>query len=214
MLRWLVSAAMLLPGLCLAHFGYVHFADGVAHDGAIPVPVAMVAQHPVPKIAYDEAAKSLARAAPRDGDAMLIRAEALFHAGRTPSEIVPLLEEGLRQAPASARGWTLLAEAQQPLAPEKSAAALSQALILAPRDYWTAAARLRVAALLWPKLDAEIRTSAQNQARLLWQEELLRPQLVIAVQTNEGAALLTRSFDESEIRKINRYLVEAPRPIQ
>lgn len=209
--RWLATVVMLLPGLCLAYFGYAHFADGIAQDGAVPVPVAMVAQIPLPKAAYDDAAKSLASASLRDGDAMLIRAEALFDAGRAPSEIVPLLEQGIRHAPASARGWTLLATVLQPLQPKKSAAAMSPAFLLAPRDYWIAAARVRAAGPLWPLLDAETRLAAENQSRLLWHDELLRPQIVVAAQTDAGAALLTRSFQENEIREISRYVAAARR---
>jgi predicted Zn-dependent protease len=171
----------------------------------------MVAQLPLPKAAYDNAANTLANASPNDGDAMLIRAEVLLNTGRTASDVVPLLVDGLRHAPASARGWTLLAEAQQPLQPTRAATALSQAFLLAPRDYWIAAARVRAAGLLWPSLDGETRAAAEKQSRLLWQEELLRPQLVVAAQTNEGAALLTRSFREEEIRDVSRYISAARR---
>jgi hypothetical protein len=209
--RRLATVVLLLPGLCLAYFGYAHFTDGAAQDGAVPVPVAMVAQISLPKAAYDDAVKSLTGASLRDGDAQLVRSEALFNGGRAPSEIVPLIEEGLRHAPASARGWTLLAEAQQPSQPKKAAAAISLAFLLAPRDYWIAAARVRAAGLLWPSLDGETRLAAEKQARLLWHEELLRPQIVIAAQTDAGAALLTRSFQESEIRDISRHIAAARR---
>lgn len=208
---WVLPLLALPPAVALAVFGAIHFRDGLARDAAVPVPVYMVAEIPVPKAAYASAAEALSRASIRNGEAALARVEALRNASTSPALLVAPTREALGHVPASPRGWTLLAEMLSGSNKPAAAKALSQALILAPRDYWLAPMRARDAALLWPELDAEGRAMAIAQSRLLWQEPQLRPQLLRLTATSDGVALVTRSFQPDEIRMINRWMARERR---
>lgn len=197
---------LLLPGIFLAGYGFAHIRDGIALDRAIPVPVYMVAGTPLPRAAYIEAAKALEGANPRDGIAALSRAEANLRAGASMARVSQIVVQGLWREPASARGWTLLAETYYPTDKTLAALALSQALLLAPRDYYLARPRALDAALLWAYLDADTRALAISQARLLWQEPTLRSELIGLAKTAAGASLLTRALKPDEIRLLNRTI--------
>jgi hypothetical protein len=201
------AAGILLaaPALVLGIFGGVHFRDGLAVDAAVPVPVYMVAQISMSKAAYAAAAAALAQADPSNGGATLAAAEARWHAGGNPTQLIPVIRTGLMQEPASARGWTLLSEVLHPVDEKKAARALSQALVLAPREYWLIGARAKDAAMQWSALDPESRSMALYQARLLWQEPALHGQLRELLRFPEGAALVSRAFSQDDIRSINRW---------
>lgn len=207
-----LGVGLCLPGVLLGTFGYIHFVDGWAQDAAVPVPVYMVAQIKMPKSAYVEAAKALRYADHRNGGAELARAEARVRSGEQGASIVDQIRDGLAHQPASARGWTLLAEVLNPSQEKYAAQSLSQALILAPNDYWLAGARAEDAAQLWPDLDDDARHMAFAQTRLLWQEPQLREQLVDLARTPAGAALISRAFGQDDIRAINRLLSRRRKP--
>ena len=202
------SVLLSLPALALGFFATAHFSDGLAVDAAIPVPVYMIAQIAMPKAAYEDAAAALARADARNGNAAIARAEAKLRSGASPAAQVPILTRGLLHEPASARGWTLLAEAWLPTDKKDAARALSQALVLAPHEYWLVEARAHDAALLWDHLDAETQASALEQTRMLWQEPVLRGQLRRLLFTREGVALAARAFAgrQDDLREMNRWL--------
>ena len=200
---------MLIPAVALGIYATPHFLDGVARDGAIPVPNRMIAQIAMPKAAYVDAVMALREASPRDGDAAIARAEAALHAGAPPFSQVPVLTLGLSQEPASARGWLLLSNAWATTTDKKKAAqALAQALVLAPHEYWLIGMRAKQAAFLWPYLDADTQALALEQARMLWEEPLLRGQLPLLLSTPEGGRLVTRAFagQSDELREMNRWL--------
>jgi hypothetical protein len=208
-LRQLVeSVLLLLPALALGYAAWAHFADGVAVDAAIPVPVFMIQQIAMPKVAYEDAAVALERADARDGEAAVARAEAGLHGGASPDNEVALLTHGLMQEPASARGWTILAEAQEPADKKSAARALSQALVLAPRDYWLIGARAQDSARLWPELDRDTQALALEQTRMLWEVPDLRDQLRHLLTSPKGVALVAKAFAgrEDELRTMNRWL--------
>ncbi len=206
-----IGAALLIPGMALAVFGWAHFRDGLARDAAIPVPVYMVAEIPVPQKAYTAAAEALSRADHRNGLAMIEQAEARQRAGQQTSDVIPLLEEGLRREPASPRGWTLLSESLFLSNKAAAARALSQALVLAPRDFWLIGRRARDAALMWWWLDADSRDLALAQTRLLWSEPSLHMQLRQLLETHKGEEIITRAFEDDDIRAINRWYAGALR---
>jgi hypothetical protein len=185
--------------------------DGLAVDAAVPVPVYMVAQVDMPKAAYVEAAKALHNADPHNGGAILAEAEARLDAGEPAQTVVPVLQRGLVRDPAYARGWTLLAGVLASTQKDKAAKALAQALLLAPRDFWVAGARARAAAKLWSVLDSDTRAMALTQTQLLWNEPLLRPELRKLLSASDGAALVTRAFDQDDIRTINRWVAREQR---
>jgi hypothetical protein len=203
---------LLLPGAALAVLGTLGVIDGLAHDAAIPVPSSMVANVTMPKAAYIDAAAALAAANSRDGNAAIARAEAGWRAGMPAIWVQAVLTDGLSHDPASARGWTLLSESVAVHDRRQAAKVFSLAVILAPRDYWLVAFRTRDAAQLWPDLDAETRSMALGQARLLWQEPVLRPHLRKVVGTS-GAKLVNRAFEgePDTIRRINRWLSQQSR---
>ena len=208
-LRRIVGSVLLsLPALALGFFAAAHFSDGLAADAAIPVPVYMIAQIAMPKAAYEDAAAALMRADACNGTAAIARAEAGLRSGASPAAQVPILTRGLLQEPASARGWTLLSEALLPTDKASAARALSQALILAPREYWLVEARAHDAALLWKYLDADTQARALEQTRMLWQEPALRGQLRRLLFTREGVDLVARAFAgrQDEVREMNRWL--------
>ena len=202
----LIRAALTSLALVMAVLALEHFRDGRAVDAAVPVPVYMVAQIKVPTAAYLEAARALRGANHRDGMAALARGEAMMHAGITGQQLTPVLTEGLSGAPASARGWTLLSEALLPTQKRKAAQMLAQALILAPRDFWLAEMRAKLAVQLWPNMDSNTQALATEQILLLWQDEQLHPQLFALAQTREGAALMSKVFVPDDIRAINRFI--------
>jgi hypothetical protein len=195
----------------LVVFGFIHFRDGLANDAAIPVPVSMVAHSKLPKAAYRAAADALANANSRDGEAMIYRAEAELRAGANTADVISLVRRGLTLAPASARGWTLLSEALMVSDKDGASRALSQALILAPEDYFLIGAHLSEAAQLWGELDQDTRRLALAQMRLMWQETKLREFFFDFAQTRENQVLIRQAFENEEIRDINRWLMRESR---
>ena len=208
LLQLVESVLLLLPALALGTSAWAHFADGVAVDAAIPVPVFMIQQIAMPKVAYVDAAAALSKADVRDGEAAVARAEAALHGGASPADEVPLLVQGLTQEPASARGWTILAEALEPTDRGGAARALSQGLVLAPRDYWLIGARAQDSARLWGELDRDTQALALEQARMLWEVPELRDQLRHVLTSPKGVALVAKAFAgrEDELRTMNRWL--------
>jgi hypothetical protein len=190
----------------LAAFAYTHFRDGVAQNGAVPVPVYMIAHRPLPAMAYVHAAESLAGASVRNGEPILQRTEARMHAGENPELLALAAKEGLSRIPASPRGWLLLSELTAPSDKAFAARALAQSIAMGPREYWVVTPRLVDAAKQWPDLDRDTQASVMSQVRLLWEAPILRDQLVTLCQSAEGAALVTRAFSPDDIRQINRWL--------
>lgn len=211
LIRIVTGALLLVPGILLAVFGFAQFRDGLARDAAIPVPVYMVAQIPIPKAAYVSAVDELSRADPRDGQAMIAAAEARLHAGEPAARLAIALTEGVMHQPASARGWTLLSEALYPSQKNAAARAFSQALALAPREFWLVGMRVKDASSMWASLNTETQAAALTQTRLLWQEPSLHGQLKQLLQTDEGRALVARAFGPEDVRSINRWYAREER---
>lgn len=205
------GVVFLVVTVLLAFFGVQQFRDGLANNAAIPVPVYMVAQIKMPKVAYDDAASSLAGANPRDGLAKLNRAEALMRAGAPEHEVVGLVGEAVAETPASARAWTLLGEVLYPRDKKAAARALSQGLLLAPREYYLVAPQVLDASRLWPELDADSRTAVLAKARLLWDEPSLRYNLRVLLRAPGLAPLISQAFQQDEIRDMNRWLLSKER---
>jgi len=209
LLLWARNIFLFLPAIGLAWPAVPHFLDGRVWDAAIPVPNSMIAQIALPKAAYRSAAQALAGASRDDGEATILRAEAALRGGAKPGDEISRLEQGLRHQPASARGWTLLADALAETGQrKKAAAALSLALQLGPNDYWLAGMRARAATPLWDDLDADARASALAQVRLLWDEPLLHRELRPLLSTPDGVALAALAFQgrHDELRAMNRWL--------
>lgn len=206
--RAFVAFLLLIPAVALAWLAFFHMRDGAAVDAAVPVPNYMIAAIAMPNAAYVDAALALETADPRNGEAAVERAEAIMHSGAAKARVAAILADGLSREPASARGWTLLCEAELRSDKKAAARALGQALVLAPRDYWLMEARVQDAALLWPALDPDMQAMALRQTRLLWEEPELRRELLQLLRAPEGVAITARAFanDEDQIRAMNRWL--------
>lgn len=198
----------LVPVLVLGVASLPHIADGQALEAAIPVPNYMVQRLLLPQAAYASAHVALQGVDWQDGAGIITGAEAALQSGIPPQTQVAPLRQGLMRQPASTRGWVLLAEAALPVDRQLAAAALGQALLLGPRDYFLAGLRVQYAALLWPELDAFAQRSALAQTQLLWDEESLRPQLRIVLAAPGGVAIVAKAFADrrDDIRAMNRWL--------
>ncbi len=206
--RVFVAVLTAIPGVALALLALPHFEDGLARDAAIPVPIYMIRQIPMPAAAYHNAFKALSHTASADGEAQIAAAEAAIRSGQGgPAEILRL-EQGIEDAPASPRGWLLLSEMLASRDRKRAAEALSQALVLAPYDFWLAGERAQDAAAQWDALDSETRAMALRQVQLLWDEESLRGYLPPLLSTPAGVALVIRAFADrpDDFRTFNRWL--------
>jgi hypothetical protein len=199
-------ACVCLSAISLIALGMSRLADGVARDRALPVPNALVAGRILPLGAYAKASTALDRADASDGEAKIFLAEARLHISSQDQS--SLLEQGLSSAPVLVRGWTLLALSQAQENPTRAALILSQALLLAPHDYWVAGMRARAAAMLWSKLDKDSQNEALEQVRLLWDEPTLRPRLLELLSIPGGSMLVTKAFAlrRDDLVSINRWV--------
>lgn len=206
--HWIGRVGCLALGAVTLTVSAAHVRDGFARDAAVPVPQRMIKLIALPKVAYRDAAESLQAADPRDGWALLARAEALMAAEAPRSTYEPLLYEGLAREPASARGWALLAESMKLSDAKKAGVALTQSQILAPRDYWLSYQRALDFSELWPSLDNDGRRAAKEQAYLLWSEPVLRSRIRYLLLTADGVQLMGAALEEhpEQIRSLNRWL--------
>jgi hypothetical protein len=211
--RWTIRAVWLSLGVLLLLGALPHFRNGWTIDEALPVPSSMIAGRALPPSAYIHAAKVLHTANRADGTSRIAGAEAALDAGAPGATQIGELESALTVTPAAVRGWVLLAQAQADGDRRGAAQALSEALTLAPYDYWVAEKRARLAAQLWVSLDPDSQDAAIRQVRLMWSEPQLRPQLVDLAVSREGAALTDRAFagDRDDLVAINRLLSAARR---
>jgi hypothetical protein len=129
---WVLRVAIFAPGLVLAGAALPRLASGFALAAASPVPLFIHANAQLPTTAYKEARDALAHASNSDGQAKIWEAEAAHLAGSPAQDVQSILISALERAPASARGWTLLAEIEAARDPKGAASAIGFALQLAP----------------------------------------------------------------------------------
>ena len=210
---WLCRVVLLAPVVLLLVVAIPRFQDGLAVDAAFPVPVYAVLNVALPVTSYRAAADVLANADSNDGPTLIARAEVASLAGNPPERVLDILRDGLSRSPASARGWSLLAEQLEKQDRTQAAAALAHSLLLGPREYFIAGKRARATALLWDELPADAREAALGQTRLLWTEILLHPEIGPLLTTSGGAELMKRAFqnDPEQLRALNRWLAEERR---
>ncbi|MEI9989856.1 MAG: hypothetical protein WDM86_07440 [Rhizomicrobium sp.] len=206
--KGLIAFLAGVPGIALGFLAVPHFQNGAALDSAIPVPNYIIRQMPMPVAAYRRAANALLRANNQDGGAQVALAEASIDAGNTAASQLERLERGVRDAPTVPRGWLLLSTSLVTIDKTRAATALSQALLLAPYDFWLAGSRAQEAAQQWRDLDPGTRALALRQAQLLWDDEELRMYIPMLLSSPEGVALLTQAFSKrpDDLRAINRWL--------
>ncbi len=206
--RWLLRIGCIAFVLLIVARAFAHFRDGVMIDRAIPVPSYMVAGRPVPKWAYAHAAAALAGADAADGVARIAGAEAALRAGAPDRSQIGPLRSALMRAPADARGWLLLAQAARSSDPHQASVAMSQALLLAPYDYWLAGMRAQIASGMWSALDEDAKSRALQQIRLLWEEPQLRVLLPAVLDAPGAASAFQLAFagNRDEFITINRWI--------
>jgi hypothetical protein len=203
-----MGAILLLPSLFLATSGIVHLLNGLAVNAAFPVPLYLSLNRPMPRAAYADAADVLSHANIHDGDTQLSLAEARFYAGEQPYFILNQVEAGLVGAPASAEGWAFYAEVLARTDPNRAAQALDEAFTLAPYDFFWAGRRAQLASQIWNSLGSDTKDEALRQTRTLWEEPMLRDEILPLLATSDGEKLLTRAFasDPDTLRDINRWV--------
>jgi len=184
------------------------FQSGRAIDAVYPVPNYVVLNLALPENAYRAAADVLANANGNDGRTLIERAEIASLGGAPSLQVVSLLEDGLARAPASVRGWTLLAEQTETRDPTRAGKALAHSLLLGPYEYFLLAKRAREAASLWKLLPPDSENAALAQARHLWTESLLNGEIPPLLRINGGPELVARAFhdDPDDLRALNRWL--------
>jgi len=204
---WLTGIALSLPAFFLAAAGNIELQDGTAVESAFPIPLYQSSNWHLPRAAYADSVRLLAKADDRDGDAQISRAEAMWNLGTPDRQVLDGLTDGLSKAPASVEGWVAYATALAPTAPEKAAQALDQALALAPYDYFRAGARTQLAAQIWPYFNDATKAAVIQQTRALWEEPAYRAQLPVLLATTDGARLITRAYKDAPdtVRAINRW---------
>jgi hypothetical protein len=211
-----MGAVLLLPAFLLAGSGIIHLKNGRYEEAAFPVPSYLSLNVLLPRAAYADAADALRHTNFDDGDSHLSLAEAGFHSGAKPQYVITEAEVGLAHAPASAEGWAFYAEALEYVDPAKAARALDQALTVAPYDFFWAGRRARLAAQLWNYLDINSKNAALRQVQMIWDEPMLRDEILLLLATPDGSKLLTRAYasEPDVIRAINRFVSARRRQLQ
>lgn len=197
-----------IPGFFLIAFAIAPLRDGIAVDSAVPIPIYMIRQSPLPKAVYAQAAAALDKANAANGDAHLLAVEAALHAGKPPAAQTAAIEQALTRSPANARGWMVLSDAYAQTNARLAAAALGQSFLLSPYDFWLAEPRAERAALLWPNLDRDTRAMALRQTLLLWEAPDLQQRMRLLLTKPKAVALVATAFKDhqAEMRDLNRWL--------
>ena len=206
--RFALRGLVVIPVLLITVLAAPRFLGGLAQDAAVPYTSRMIINDPLKKSDYTDAADLLAHTSPSDGESRVMRALAMWHAGSGGASVVPVAEDALARSPASARGWILLAEELRGRSPETAVSALSLGIMLAPREYYLVAPRIRAGAPLWNGLSPRAQDVLMNDARLVSIDPNLEPALRDVLRVPGGPALISRAFTgrPQDLRALNRAL--------
>jgi len=209
-MRRVAVAAALLPALLLAGAAAPRMVSGFAWEAAYPATDYIPLDLPLPEgMPSGEAVAKLAGVSAANGWAQILRADAMHLDGAAPEAILPVLENGLRANPSSARGWTLLAEIETASDPERAAKALALALRTAPLDYRIVFERARVGIALWQDMPPAEQELLFRQNRFLFSEQPMRQRYLNDILLLPGGPeLIGRSFAAfpEELRALNRFV--------
>jgi hypothetical protein len=167
----------------------------------------------LPRPRYESVASDLKRTLPDDGDNLIARAEALsLAAGNNQSTLKDardLVLEGIADAPANPRGWTVLCELDARFDEPAAGRCMDVALYIGPFDWFMAGPRTQLAGELWPYMSPESQDTTARRMRLFWRNVNLRELLWYAYDTRYGAVMLTVSFapERDTLRSLNRWLI-------
>jgi hypothetical protein len=100
--------------------------------------------------------------------------------------------------------------------PTRAARALGQAFVLAPYDFFWAGAKSQLSSQLWDYMDPDTKRTALREVRMLWEEPMLRDEILPLLARPAGNDLLTRAFasEPDTIRAINRFVSASRRRLQ
>jgi hypothetical protein len=120
---------------------------------------------------------------------------------------------GVSDAPALARGWMLLAFSAARKDSRLAGHAASLGYLLAPLDFWLAGVRARQAVNLWPVMDSDTREMALAHVRRLWDEPVLRDNLMPLLGMPGGSRLLTNAFAgrQADLLDLDRWVLTTGR---
>ncbi len=200
--------AVLAPALLVGGLAAPRFISGLAQDAALPVTSRMLINQPLTTKSYRRTSAALAHTALTDGESQILRAWAVAKAGGPAGDVVPTLEIGLADSPASALGWILLAQEVRPQDRKKAAAALSLALLLAPHEHFLEIPRVLAGAPLWDSLSSEAHQLLLTDARALLERPDAGPALQDLLAEPGGRALVGKTFigHPESLRAFNRAL--------
>jgi hypothetical protein len=209
-LRWLWSLALLIPAVLAGVAGYAQFQDGWARDEALPIPNYLLRNLSAPQGAYLDAARALSQTSRANGEDMILQAQAAIAGGADPASNLDLIEQALAASPASSRGWLLLAHAAVGRDRQLAGKAANLGFLLGPYDFWLAGVRAQQAIKLWDLMDADTRTMALANARMLWDVPELRQELLIVLNTQDGVKLVGRAFQgrKNDVADMNRWILD------
>lgn len=207
---WPVRALLTLLPAALIAVAIPHLIDGMAIESAFPVPVYLQMNAVQTHQAYVDASDALSRGSAADGDRAILEAESKVLAGADKSATLATLRNGLSRSPATARGWTLLAEQLASSDRRGAGQVLAIALMLAPNDYFLTCRLIRDAGALWDVLPDDARRIAISEAPAMWKTPDFRPYIRAVLATKSGPKLMTEAFrlEPDELRAMNRWVAE------
>jgi hypothetical protein len=202
----------MIPGLLLITVGVIHYRNGTALEKAFPVPLALSLNERLPRAYYLSAVAALQKANIYDASTQRYLAEARYLANGQSLETSNELAAALSAAPSSGEGWGLYASSLVDKNPKLAAAALDQAVSVAPNEAFWIGDRGATAARLGRYLTSPTRDAIARQLWSLWSEPVLRDQIFDVLNTPGADKLVSAAYATSPgtIRQINR-LVSARR---
>ena len=155
---------------------------------------------------------------PDDGNSEAIYAELLARGagGKGPetARARTVTIDALSHAPTNPRAWTLLCGIDAQRSRTEAVHCLDMAFSVTPFDWFTAEARMQMAASEWPLLDEKLRDSVVGLVRPMWTCTKwnggagLKDVLLDLSSSDNGRQLLRAGFqsDVSELRDFNRWI--------
>ncbi len=193
---WARRIALLVPAIAIVCAAVPRLVSGLAEEAVFPAEPYMQMNVPLVKSFYAGTARILGEAPAADGDTRMWRAEALLKSGAA-NKAARAARHALARVPASARGWMVLAQAQERSDPKKAADALALSLVLGPREYFLIPPRVKIGAVLWPYLPQAARRRLLDDVRWLAAQEQQRGALRALFASKDGPALVTRALADT-----------------
>jgi hypothetical protein len=214
----LAALLYLAVPVLLVIMAWPRFTAGLAVMDVQPVVTDRMYARAIPPAALSAAAADFGAAVPSDGESRIWQAEMLAVLAKDDvarlRDIRTMLIDGLKNAPASTRGWTLLCEIDAKLDLSQGAACFDTAFYIGPYDWFVSRRRSELSAVLWPLLDQDTKDAAARRMKTMWDTQIsddypMRNILYDVDKQASGPALLQAAFatDPDELRAFNRWLI-------